>query len=163
MAGRRRGATAEVASSLGYRYAGLEVRAVAYILDIVVLISFLMLFIAVAGLQLLFRSDFGDVDPPESAFYVALGIILSYLAFAPLYYILPWAWKGQTVGKMAVHIKVVRREDGGPLGLGRASLRLLGYLASTLPLLAGFLMAPFDRERRALHDHLAGSVVIELP
>lgn len=159
MAGRARTATAEV----GHRYASLEARAVAYILDIVVLVSCLMLFIAVAGLQLLFRSDFGDLDPPESAYYVALGIFLSYFAFVPLYYILLWAWQGQTVGKMAVHIKVVRREDGGPLGLGQAGLRFLGYLASTLPLFAGFLMAPFDKERRALHDHLAGSVVIDVP
>ncbi len=149
-------------TSAGLPYASLELRIVAFILDVVVLASSLMLFIAAAGLQLLIRSDFGDVDPPDSAFLTAVIIVLSFLAFVPLYYTLLIAWKGQTVGKMAVRIKVVRR-DGGRLGLGRAMIRWLGYLASALPLGMGFFMALMDGQRRTLHDLLAGSVVIELP
>lgn len=146
----------------GLPYAGPQLRIVAFILDVVVLISFLMLFIAAAGLQLLFRSDFGDIDPPESAFFTAAGIVLAFFASVPLYYILLSAWKGQTLGKMAVHIKVVGR-DGSPISLGQAFVRWLGYLASALPLGIGFLMALVNDERRTLHDLLAGTVVVELP
>lgn len=143
-------------------YAGLGPRLVAFILDLVVLVSCLMLFIAVALLQILFRSDFGDVDPPDAAFITAIAIVLAFFAFLPLYYVLLVAWKGQTVGKMAVHIKVVGR-DGGPVGPGQAFIRWLGYLASALPLGIGLLMALANGERRTLHDFLAGTVVIELP
>lgn len=160
MAGLKAGVAAEPTPHLPY--AGLELRLVAFILDVVVLISFLMLLVAVGGLQTLFRSDFGDVDPPESAFYVWGGFILAFIPFGILYYILLLAWKGQTIGKMAVHIRVVRR-DGGSLSLGQAFVRWLGYLASALPLGMGFLMALVDGERRALHDLLAGTVVVEVP
>jgi len=160
MAEVKAGASAQAALDLPY--AGLQLRIVAFVLDVVILISALMLLIAAGGLQTLFRSNFGDVDPPGSAFYVWIGFILAFIPLGILYYILLLAWKGQTIGKMAVRIKVVRR-DGGSLSLGQAFVRWLGYLASALPLGIGFLMALKDSQRRALHDLLAGTVVVELP
>ncbi len=148
-------------SQVALRYASFETRLVAFVLDMIVLFSVFLLFIAIAGLQLLLRSDFGDVDPPDSAFYLAAIIILIYFfLFFPLYFLALWVWRGQTVGKMAMVIKVVRR-DGRPLGVGTALLRLVGYLFSTLLLFGGFLMIPFDQQRRALHDRLADTLVVE--
>ena len=150
-----------VSSQVDLRYASFETRLVAFVLDVIVLFSVFLLFIAVAGLQLLLRSDFGDVDPPDSAFYLAAIILLIYfLLFFPLYFLALWVWRGQTVGKMAMAIKVVRR-DGHPLGVGTALLRLVGYLFSALLLFAGFLMIAFDPQRRALHDRLADTLVVE--
>lgn len=143
--------------------AGLQLRIVAFILDAMVLAACFMLFAAVAVFQLLLLSDFGEAEEiPDPAFYAAVGIVLSYLLFAPLYFIVLWAWRGQTVGMMAVHIRVEARE-GGRLSPGRAAVRLLGYLASILSLGAGVAMALFDPQRRALHDRMADSVVVELP
>jgi uncharacterized RDD family membrane protein YckC len=148
-------------SQVGLRYASFETRLVALVLDVIVLFSVLLLFVTVAGLQLLLRSEFGDIDPPDSAFYLAAIIILVYFfPFFPLYFLTLWVWRGQTVGKMAMAIKVVRR-DGHPLGVGTALLRLVGYLFSTLPLFAGFLLIAFDRQRRGLHDRLADTLVVE--
>ena len=150
-----------VSSQVGLRYASFETRLVAFVLDVIVLFSVLALFFAVAFLQVLLRSDFGDVDPPDSAFYLAAIILLIYFfLFFPLYFLALWVWRGQTVGKMAMAIKVVRR-DGHPLGVGTALLRLVGYLFSTLLLFAGFLMIAFDPQRRALHDRLADTLVVE--
>ena len=150
-----------VSSQVGLRYASFETRLVAFVLDVIVLFSVLALFFAVAFLQVLLRSDFGDVDPPDSAFYLAAIILLIYFfPFFPLYFLALWVWRGQTVGKMAMAIKVVRR-DGHPLGVGTALLRLVGYLFSTLLLFAGFLMIAFDPQRRALHDRLADTLVVE--
>ena len=152
---------ANVSSQVGLRYASFETRLVAFVLDVIVLLSVFALFFAVAFLQLLLRSDFGDVDPPDSAFYLAAIILLIYFfPFFPLYFLALWVWRGQTVGKMAMAIKVVRR-DGHRLGVGTALLRLVGYLFSTLLLFAGFLMIAFDRQRRGLHDRLADTVVVE--
>jgi len=144
------------------RYASIETRLVAFILDLIVLASFFALFLAFALLQLLLRSDFGDNDPPDQAYYVAAVIILGYfVAFVPLYFVGLWTWRGQTLGKMAIAIRVVR-SDGRPVSVGTALLRLVGYLFSSLLLFVGFLMIVFDRERRGLHDRLADTIVVDL-
>ncbi len=143
-------------------YAGLQLRIVAFILDVIVLVSFLMLFVAAGGLQTLLRSDFGKVDPPDSAVYVWIAFILAFIPFSALYFVLLWSWRGQTIGMMAVHIKLLTRANGR-VSLSRSALRLLGYAASVAPLFLGLVIALFDRERRALHDHLAGTVVVEVP
>ena len=143
-------------------YAGLQLRIVAFLLDAMVMISAFMLFVAAGGLQTLLRSDFGNVDPPDSAFYVWAGFVLAFIPFAALYFAGLWSWRGQTVGMMAVHIKVASR-DRRRLSFRRALARTLAIPLSMLPLGLGFLTIFFDRENRALHDYLAGSVVLELP
>ena len=143
-------------------YASFETRLVAFILDLVVLASFLALFFALAGLELLIRTDFGDEDPSTWELNVAVIIISAYvLVFAPLYFVGLWTWRGQTLGKMAMAIRVVRT-DGRPANMGTALLRLVGYLFSTLLLFVGFLMILFDRQRRGLHDRLADTIVVDL-
>jgi uncharacterized RDD family membrane protein YckC len=144
------------------RYASFETRLVAFILDLIVLASCFALFVAFGLLQLLLRSDFGDNDPPDQAFYVfAIIILLYFVPFVPLYFVGLWTWRGQTLGKLAMAIRVVR-SDGRPVGVGAALLRLVGYLFSTLLLLAGFVMIVFDRRRRGLHDRLADTIVVDL-
>ncbi len=143
-------------------YAALQLRVVAFLLDSIVMISAFMLFVAAGGLQTLLRSDFGNVDPPDSAFYVWLAFILAVIPFAALYFAGLWSWRGQTVGMMAVHIKVAAR-DHRRLSFGRALARTLAFPLSVLPLGLGLLPILFDHESRALHDYLAGSVVLELP
>lgn len=65
-----------------------------------------------------------------------------------------------TFGKMALGIKVVS-EDGGKLGIGKIILReTLGKAVSTLTLMVGYVMAGFTNKKQALHDKVAGSVVV---
>ena len=45
-------------------------------------------------------------------------------------------------------------------GLARTLLRTSGYLVSAALFSLGFLWIGFDRERRALHDWLAGTYVV---
>ena len=140
-------------------YASLQFRVVAAILDSMVLISFFMVFFAIGGAYILLR--YGD-NPPGSAFLVWAGFILAFVPLVPLYFGLLWSWKGQSVGMMAVHIKVVRR-DGRPLSLGRALARTLAWPLSLLPLGLGLVTIFLDGENRALHDYLAGTTVLALP
>jgi uncharacterized RDD family membrane protein YckC len=120
-----------------------------------------MLFAAGAIAFLVIESDSGN--PSDTAFLIAVGVLLSYVfTFVPLYHVLLWSWRGQTAGMMAVRIKVQSR-NGGPLSLGQSALRFLGYVVSVLPIFLGLVIVLFDRERRAFHDILAGTVVVELP
>jgi uncharacterized RDD family membrane protein YckC len=66
---------------------------------------------------------------------------------------------GQSIGKMALGIKVIAQEDGS-VPIGRATLRTLAYLISALPLGAGFLPGVISADRLALHDRLAHTRVV---
>jgi uncharacterized RDD family membrane protein YckC len=66
---------------------------------------------------------------------------------------------GQSIGKMALGIKVIGQEAEA-VPLGRATLRTVGYFASALPFGAGFLPGIVSADRLALHDRLAHTRVV---
>jgi uncharacterized RDD family membrane protein YckC len=68
---------------------------------------------------------------------------------------------GQTPGKMALGIAVVRR-DGERAGYGRAMVRCLGGLVSAMTLGLSSLGVLFTRERRGFADWLAGTRVVRV-
>jgi len=68
---------------------------------------------------------------------------------------------GQTIGKMATHIRVVS-DDGGGLDPGRALRRAVLELASIATAGAPFLTAIADPLRRGVHDRASGTRVIAL-
>lgn len=66
-----------------------------------------------------------------------------------------------SIGKKLVGIRVVDQATAEPLGFGRALVRSVGYLLSGGLLMCGFLFAFIEERHRALHDYLAGSMVIQ--
>ena len=69
-------------------------------------------------------------------------------------------WRGATPGKKFVHIKIVDAKTFQDIDNTQALTRSIGYIASTFTLLIGFLMVGFRKDKRGLHDLLAGTVVI---
>jgi uncharacterized RDD family membrane protein YckC len=126
------------------RYASFETRLVAFVLDVIVLSAVFALFFAVAFLQILIRTDFGEKDTPDSAVWAAVIILATYcFLFLPLYFIALWLWRSQTVGQIAMVIKVVRR-DGRPIGLASAAVRAGGLNLLPAVYLASLLALPAD-------------------
>lgn len=68
-------------------------------------------------------------------------------------------WRGRTPGKRLLGIRVVR-VDGEPLTTWDAFSRFGGYAASVLTGLLGFAQLLWHPNRQALHDRIAGTVVI---
>jgi uncharacterized RDD family membrane protein YckC len=67
---------------------------------------------------------------------------------------------GLTIGKWATGLRICRA-DGRDIGIGRAFLRhFFGYPVSFLLFGLGFLMAAFTSGNRALHDWIAGTIVV---
>ena len=64
-----------------------------------------------------------------------------------------------TLGKMAVSI-VVTDLNGGRISFWRATGRHFGKYLSWLLLFVGYLMQPFTDRRQALHDMMAGCLVL---
>lgn len=91
------------------------------------------------------------------------GSVLSIIVDAA-YITLMLGNRGQTVGNMAVHTRVVDSRTGGPISYGKA----LGRWASEFLLVILFLIPWFldilwplwDRENQTLHDKMAGTVVL---
>jgi uncharacterized RDD family membrane protein YckC len=85
---------------------------------------------------------------------------LAALGVGFLNFVVVTAFSGRTIGKWVAGLRIERR-DGEPLSIGRALLRhLAGYPLTLLTLGVGFLLAAFSAEGRALHDFLAGTVVV---
>ncbi len=68
-------------------------------------------------------------------------------------------WHGQTLGKRACGLRVISA-DGRHATLGQAFGRALAKILSVLTVMIGYLMAPFDRQKRTLHDRMAGTLVV---
>jgi uncharacterized RDD family membrane protein YckC len=86
-----------------------------------------------------------------------LGAIVSLL-----YVVLFLATRGQTPGKQLLGLLVIDAYGERP-SLVKTLLRTVGYAVSVLPFSLGFLWIGFDREKRALHDWLAGTYVVLAP
>ena len=56
--------------------------------------------------------------------------VLAWLVMAVAYFPHFWSTTGQTPGMKMLRIKVVRDLDGGPVSIGQAILRLIGYWVS---------------------------------
>lgn len=69
-------------------------------------------------------------------------------------------WRGATPGKKFVHIKIVDAKTFQDIDNRQALTRTFGYIASTFSFLLGFLMVAFRKDKRGLHDLLAGTAVI---
>jgi len=121
-------------------YAGFWRRLVAVIIDGVILGAITGVLMAIFGAQ-------------QAASW--LGSIIGII-----YVIGFWTWRGQTLGKMVMGIKIVET-DGSPIGIGRAILRYVGYLVSTIIICIGYLMIAWDSKKQGLHDKIAGTYVVK--
>lgn len=90
----------------------------------------------------------------ESIIYL-LSILVDWL-----YYSLMECSSNQaTVGKMAMGI-IVTDMEGKRVSFGKATLRYYNKIISALILGIGFLMAAFTAKKQALHDIMAGTLVV---
>ena len=69
-------------------------------------------------------------------------------------------FKGATPGKKFLHVKIVDARTHKDISNQQAITRSIGYIVSIIPLLAGFIMIGFRKDKRGLHDLLADTIVI---
>jgi uncharacterized RDD family membrane protein YckC len=83
-------------------------------------------------------------------------IIMQWLYFA----LMESSSNQATLGKMACGL-IVTDEAGSRISFGRATGRYFGKIVSGLILYIGFMMAGWTERKQALHDRMAGTLVIK--
>ncbi|HKP99486.1 MAG TPA: RDD family protein [Actinomycetes bacterium] len=144
------------AVALEFRTANLGSRILAYLIDmVVVVVGILAGLFAVALL-----GQASDVVVPD---WVALTIVLVLLPAWWLGYFIAFEtlWRGRTLGKAALGLRVVTKE-GAPIRFRHAAIRGLLGLVDFL-ILGGFLAVVFilfTRDNQRLGDLVAGTLVL---
>jgi uncharacterized RDD family membrane protein YckC len=135
-------------------YAGIVTRAAAFGIDVVIASS---LFTLGGGVvEYLFTSVLGKDVSLENSRVVAIVVLTLWLL---VYFAYPIAVGGRTLGMALVGLEVVTK-DGRDLNTSRAVLRTLCLPLSLALLGVGILMILINRQRRALHDLIAGTAVV---
>ena len=133
-------------------------RAVATAIDYIVIAGSLAILLNLLDLSTVEEDAEGRLRPNLTFAGVALTIGLSVLYFA-----IPTARTGRTLGKVAMRCRVVRLDgtlvDPGP-AFGRAVVYVLCVQTCVLGLVDG-LWALWDPRRQTLHDKVAGTVVVD--
>lgn len=143
-------------------YSGFWIRLAALLID-----SFVMYIANALIMAGVFFMPLGDSSSvmermanPSNVMLMMAIMYTSMLVINWLYYALMESSKNRgTLGKMAVGIVVVN-ENGERISFGKATGRYFGKILSGLILGIGFIMAAFDQRKRALHDRLAKTLVI---
>ena len=137
------------------RYAGPLTRLLAVMLDVLVVTTAFTLIVGVVQFldDLLFRDE---VTIPETGVWYVVG--LGVWAF--LYVWISLAVFGKTAGKTILGLRVVGADGTVALHSNRALIRTLTFPISILVFGLGLFGIIWGRERRAWHDHFAGSAVV---
>ena len=113
----------------------------AYLIDVIILIVVGFVIQAIVGSGLLYS-------------------LISFIVGVAYFSLQEGSESGATVGKRALGIRVADFSSGGPIGYGRAVLRYLGRILSTIPIFLGYFWMLWDGERQTWHDKIATTVVI---
>jgi len=143
-------------------FAGFWIRVAARLVDGVILAVPCVL-VAAAFWGLLAALVVSSASGGEFSVLPALIMLGGFFGAA---FVLPFAYSvffvgryGATPGKMACGLLVVRA-DGSRVGCGRAAGRYLADLLNGCTFGIGYVIAAFDEEKRALHDHICDTRVV---
>ena len=152
-------------------YAGFWIRLAAYFIDGVILgIPFMLVVIVVlflfGGFGLMMRRN--PVDPRAAAVALMGPLFLGYMLAMIFFGALTWLYfagmesseRQATFGKAAMSLRVTDLE-GRRLSFKHATGRFFAKIVSGLiPLAIGYIMAGFTAKKQALHDMIAGTLVL---
>jgi uncharacterized RDD family membrane protein YckC len=145
-------ASPETADDESASDAGVGARLLAVIIDLLIL--------AVVDAAVVYFTMQICGIPVEDLDLLPKGPLLTFLLVQNGGYLVAFTAGGQTLGKMAVGIRVVPADDEPSIDLGRAFLRTFVWVLLAVPAGLGFLTALFSPNHRGLHDRFAGTRVV---
>jgi uncharacterized RDD family membrane protein YckC len=145
-------------ASVGMAYGGFWIRFAAKILDGLIqdIISIPLFLLFSPRISLMGR--FGPPTPAEIAKLVVVVLLGGVVGICYNTFFL--GKFGATPGKMVCGLKVLTPE-GTPISYARALGRSAAEILSRMFCFLGYIIAAFDGQKRALHDHIASTRVIK--
>lgn len=142
-------------------YAGFWIRFGARMIDGIILYAVSMI-ISMPFILLMAGAETSGDQPPDTLFALTgclmpllqLGVAVAYEAWFLGRF-------GATPGKMLCRLRVVL-SDGTPISYLRGAGRHFATFVSGMILMIGYLMAAWDEQKRALHDHMCNTRVIRV-
>jgi uncharacterized RDD family membrane protein YckC len=144
------------------QYQGVAIRFVALFIDGIILgiIGYILIFLFAAS-AITVDTSTGAVSIGP-AYYAAVALVI---VIELLYFTLLLGRYGQSVGMMAVKIKVVSEGDSGPITYGAAFIRtILLYIDEipyAIPFLLGAILIWTSDKKQRLGDRVAHTVVVK--
>ncbi len=140
------------------QYQEVGIRFVAILIDTIILGIIGWILFAVFGASAITVDAVANTVSIASTYYVAIAL---YLVIYFLYFTLLEGHGGQTVGKMAVKIRVVRGADGSPIDYGAAAVRtILRIIDGLFIYLIGAILIWSSDKKQRLGDRVAHTVVV---
>jgi uncharacterized RDD family membrane protein YckC len=143
-------------------YAGFWLRFCAAFIDgIIIGIPFFILGFAVQAMYPSTPGPRGIPTQNPAAMGISMALNLLQIVVSWIYYAYQESSPKQaTLGKQAVGIKVTDL-DGQQIGFGQATGRYFAKILSFCTIYIGFIMAAFTEKKQALHDMIAGTLVVK--
>jgi uncharacterized RDD family membrane protein YckC len=142
----------------GLQYAGFWIRFAAYLIDVI------PISILAGVLNFSTGTAFTCETGPAGYFRChgggsSVGTWLGVLVLG-VYWVLTWSMLGGSLGQKVFGIRVVNAADGRRIDLGKAIVRYIGFVLSSIPFALGLIWAGFDLRKQGWHDKLANTVVV---
>jgi len=142
-------------------YQGVAIRFVAQLVDVIILgVVFWLLGFTGAGTITIDAATAQVTISPLFGLLMLIDVIIAFLYFTVLE-----GWNGQTVGKMVVKIKVVRKEDNSSISYAEAAIRTILRIIDLIPFIAPYLLAAVliwsSEDKQRLGDRVAHTVVVQ--
>ncbi len=153
--------TIETPENIAFRYevAGIGSRFLATLLDTLILILlWLGVWLVILPVAALVE------DESTTSIVLAIGILLSFAFFWGYYIFFELTWNGQSPGKRAIKLRVVR-SGGRPVTFAASAIRNLVRIIDFLPGLYGLgvIVMFLDPRSRRLGDLAGGTLVVREP
>ena len=142
------------------RYGGFWIRAVAYIIDTIILgvvnaiIEAIFQARGTAAIGAALLNPQSSRSPVYGA-AVAVEIVVTIAYFAGL-----WSYTGATLGQRLFRLRVVDANTGQPISLGKALLRWVGVFVSFIACFIGLIWVALDSRKQGWADKIAGTLVL---
>lgn len=137
--------------------AGFAPRLVAFGID-TMLVTAVQAVLVSPAVYYFYRDTRASAEPAFLPILLSVTLVVIAVVLGAGYYVYSWGVQGATLGKRLLGLTVQGIDGRTPIGVGRALLRLLGYLLSGALFGLGFLMVAFGGY--GLHDRLASTRVV---
>ena len=115
----------------------------------------------VIGYLIFIPSLLGGSPPGTASQLLAFVCFIAAFALAVWNQLIRQGKTGQSLGKQALGLRLVRETDGQPIGFGMCFVRALAHVLDSLACMVGYLWPLWDSKRQTFADKIMSTLVVK--